>query len=167
MGAAILILWAAVKDASTAKRENLYTIDGTVVEQRSTETAGGSRVRLGTGGTARIQGERKLHTALRIRKSDGTIANFSADEWFPTPKTGWEGQPIRVQHDARGNLYEIAVAGEVVRDVETTLKYRKIDNKKKEPLMVFLIVIGVPLTIVGYLLHFFTRPRPTQPPPLP
>ena len=162
-----LILWHAVKDGLVAKKESLRTVEGTVVEHRSTETAGGGRARLGTGGTARIQGQRQQHTALRIRQGDGTVADFSADEWFPTPKAGWEGQPIRVQHDARGNLYEITVAGEVIRDVATSQKYREIDNKKQQPLMVFLIVVGVPLTVIGYVIHLVTRSRPTAPPPLP
>ncbi|MEO6738920.1 MAG: hypothetical protein ABIP20_01620 [Chthoniobacteraceae bacterium] len=57
------------------------------------------------------------------------------------------------------------VAGEVIRDVATTQKYREIDNKKREPLMVFLIVAGAPLTVTGYLPHFFTRSRQVQPLP--
>jgi hypothetical protein len=166
-GAAGLIAWQGIKDGLIAGDEKLFTVEGTVVEQHSTEATGVNRVRMPTGGSNRIQGERKLKTYLQIQKRDGAIAKFSASEWFRTPKAGWEGQLIRVQHDAGGNLYEIEVAGEVVRDVETTRKYRKIDHKKSQPLMVFLIVTGVPLTLVGYLLSLLGRRRPAPiPPPL-
>jgi hypothetical protein len=150
-GAAVLIAWHAIKDGMVAGNERLVTEEGIVVEHRSTESRGDNRVRLRTGGTNRIQGERQLKTYLRIKKRDGTIAEFSAPEWFPTPKAGWEGQPIRIQHDSSGNLYEIVVAGEVVRDAETTRKYRRIDNKKSDPLMVFLIGVGAALTLIGFL----------------
>jgi hypothetical protein len=162
--AAALIAWHAIKDGMVAGNERLFTEEGTVVEHRSTETRGENRVRLRTGGTNTIQGQRQLKTYLRIKKRDGTIAEFSAPEWFPTPKAGWEGQRIRVQHDSLGNLYEIVVAGEVVRDAETTRKYRRIDNKKSDPLMVFLIVAGVPLTLIGYVT---SRKGKQTPPPLP
>ena len=147
-----------------AGNEKLFTEEGIVVEHRSTEAQGENRVRLRSGGTNRVQGERQLKTYLRIKKRDGTLAEFSAPEWFPTPRAGWEGQPIRLQHDSFGNLYEIVVADEVVRDAETTRKYRRIDNKKNDPLMVILIVVGVPLTLIGYLA---SRVRRQTPPPLP
>ena len=163
-GAAVLIAWHAIRDGMVAGNEKLFTTEGTVVEHRSTETSSDNRVRLRSGGTNRMQSQRELKTYLRIQKRDGTIADFTAEEWFPTPQRGWQGQPIRVQHDSRGNLYEIVVAGEVVRDVATTRKYRRIDNKKSQPLMVFLIVLGVPLTLFGYLT---SRLRRQAPPPLP
>ncbi|MEO6738919.1 MAG: hypothetical protein ABIP20_01615 [Chthoniobacteraceae bacterium] len=75
-----LILWHAVKDGLVAKKESLRTVEGTVMEQRSTETAGGSQIRLKTGGSPRIQGQRQLHTVLRIRQGNGTVSDFSADE---------------------------------------------------------------------------------------
>lgn len=159
-----LILWHAIQDSLIAKRENLRTVEGTVVEQRSTETPGRSRVKLSSGGTSSIQGARTLKTLLRIQKRDGTIAEFTASEWFRTPKAGWEGQPIRIQHDSLGYLYEIVVAGEVIRDVETSWRNRKIDNKSKTGLWIFLLMLGIPLTIVGYLLSLR---HPTGPPPLP
>ena len=162
--AAALIAWHGIQDSLIAKRENLRTVEGIVVEERSTETSGRSRVRLSTGGTSNVQGARTLKTVLRIQKRDGTIAEFTASEWFRTPKAGWKGQPIRVQHDSLGYLYEIVVAGEVIRDVETTWRYRKIDNKSNTGLWIFLLMIGIPLTIVGYLLSLR---RPTGPPPLP
>lgn len=162
--AAGLIIWHAIQDSLIAKRENLQTVEGTVVEHRSTETSGRSRVKLSSGGTSSIQGARTLKTLLRIQKRDGTIAEFTASEWFPTPGAGWRGQPIRVQHDSLGYLYEIVVAREVIRDVETSWKNRKIDNKSKTGLWIFLLMIGIPLTIVGYLLSLR---RPVGPPPLP
>lgn len=121
-------------------------------------------MRLSTSGTSNVQGTRTLKTVLRIQKRDGTVAEFTASEWFRTPKAGWKGQPIRVQHDSLGYLYEIVVAGEVIRDVETTWRYRKIDNKSNTGLWIFLLMIGIPLTIVGYLLSFR---HPVGPPPLP
>lgn len=82
----------------------------------------------------------------------------------PTPKRGWEGQPIRIQHDSLGYLYEIVVEGEVIRDVETSWKNRKIDNKSGTGLWIFLLVTGLPVTIIGYLLSLRHR---AVPPPLP
>ena len=73
-------------------------------------------------------------------------------------------QPIRVQHDSLGYLYEIVVAGEVIRDVETSWKNRKIDNKSNTGLWIFLLVTGLPVTIAGYLLSLR---REAGPPPLP
>ena len=166
-GAAVLILWHAIQDGMIAGNERLHTIEGIVEEHRSTETSGTNRVRLSTGGTNKIQGERKLHTTLKVRQRNGVIASFSADEWFPTPKAGWEAQPIQVQYDDNNNIYGIKVAGEVVRAPETTRKNRRIDNKTATPLMVFLIVLGVPLTLIGYVIHLSTRSRPAGPPPLP
>jgi hypothetical protein len=151
-GAVAIIAWHAIKDSLIAKRENLRTVEGTVVEHRSSETSGNSRVKLAKGGTQRIQGSRQLKTVLRIQKRDGSIVEFTASEWFPTPRAGWKNQPIRVQHDSLGYLYEIVVAGEVIRDVETSWKNRKIDNKSNTGLWIFLLVTGVPLTILGYLL---------------
>lgn len=162
--AAGLIVWHAAQDSLIAKRENLRTVEGTVVEHRSTETSGRSRVKLSSGGTSSLRGTRTLKTVLRIQKRDGTIAEFTASEWFQTPKAGWKGQPIRVQHDSLGYLYEIVVAGEVIRDVETSWKNRKIDNKSKTKLWIFLLMIGIPLTIIGYLLSLR---RQVGPPPLP
>ena len=157
--ALVLILWHALSDTMIAGREKLHTIEGTVVEHRSTETPGGNKVRLRSGGTNRIQGQPEQHTLLRIRQRNGTVAEFSASEWFPTPKAGWDGQLIRVQYDDRNNLYGIEVAGEVIRDVETSRRNRKIDNKKSQPLMVFLIIVGLPLTVLGYVRHITSRPR--------
>ena len=111
-----------------------------------------------------VQGNRKLQTVLRIQKRDGAIVEFTASEWFQTPKAGWRGQPIRVQHDSLGYLYEIVVAGEVIRDVETSVRNRKIDNKSNTGLWIFLLLTGIPLTIVGYLLSL---QRKVGPPPLP
>lgn len=85
-GAVGLIAWHAIQDSLIAKRENLRTVEGTVVEHQASETSGTSRVKLAKGGTQSIQGNRKLKTVLRIQKRDGTIAEFSASEWFPTPK---------------------------------------------------------------------------------
>jgi hypothetical protein len=166
-GAVIIILWHAIKDGMIAGNDRLHTIEGIVAEHRATETSGTNRVRLRTGGTNTIQGERNLHTSLKVRQTNGVIASFSADEWFPTPKAGWEGQPIQVQYDDNNNIYGIKVAGELIRDPETSRKNRKIDNKKATPLMVFLIMLGVPLTVVGYIMHISTRSRGTGPPPLP
>jgi hypothetical protein len=166
-GAAVLILWHAIKDGMIAGNERLHTIEGIVTEHRSTETSGTNRVRLSTGGTNRIQGDRILHTSLKVRRSNGVIASFSADEWFPTPKAGWEGQPIEVRYDDNNNIYGIKVAGEVIRDPETSRKNRKIDNKTATPLMVFLLVLGVPLTLIGYVMHLSTRSHAGGPPPLP
>lgn len=150
-----------------AGNERLHTIEGIVVEHQSTETSGTNRVRLSTGGTNKVQSERKLHTSLKVRQRNGAIASFTADEWFPTPKAGWEGQPIQVQYDDNNNIYGIKVADEVIRDPETTRKNRKIDNKRATPLMVFLLVLGVPLTLIGYVIHLSTRSRAAGPPPLP
>jgi hypothetical protein len=166
-GAAVLILWHAIRDGMITGNERLHTIEGVVVEHQSTETSGTTRVRLSTGGTNKIQGERRLHTSLKVRQRNGVIANFTADEWFGTPKAGWEGQPIQVQYDDNNNIYGIKVAGEVIRDPETTRRNRKIDNKTATPLMVFLLVLGVPLTLIGYVIHLSTRSRPVAPPPLP
>lgn len=130
-GAAALIAWHAVRDSLIAKRENLRTVEGTVVEHRSSETSGTSRVKLAKDGTQSIQGSRQLKTVLRIQKRDGAIVEFTASEWFPTPKAGWERQPIRVQHDSLGYLYEIVVAGEVIRDVETSWRNRKIRQQEQ------------------------------------
>jgi len=163
-GAVALIAWHAIRDSLIAKRENLRTVEGIVVEHRSSETSGKSRVKLAKGGTQSLQGNRKLKTVLRIQKHDGAIAEFNASEWFPTPKAGWKNQPIRVQHDSLGYLYEIVVAGEVIRDVETSWKNRRIDNKSNTGLWIFLLVTGLPLTIVGYLLSIRAKPGP---PPLP
>jgi len=147
--------------------EKLHAIEGTVVEHRSTERPGGTKVRLRTGGMSKIQGQRELHTELKVRQSNGAIAEFSANEWFPTPKSGWEGQAIRVQYDDRNNIYGIDVAGEVIRDVETSRKNRRIDNKSTQPLMVFLIVLGLPLTMIGYVIHLSGRGGSAGPPPVP
>jgi hypothetical protein len=166
-GAAVIIFWHAIKDGMISGNERLHTIEGFVVEHRSTEASGTNRVRLSTGGTNKIQGERRLHTSLKVRQKNDVIASFSADEWFPTPKTGWEGQPIQVQSDDNNNIYGIKVAGEVIRDPETSRKNRKIENKKATPLMVFLVVLGAPLTLIGYFMHLSTRSRPVRPPPLP
>ena len=166
-GAVVIILWHAIKDGMIAGNERLHTIEGIVVEHRATETSGTNRVRLRTGGMNTIQGERNLHTSLKVRQTNGVIASFSADEWFPTPKAGWEGQPIAVQYDDNNNIYGIKVAGELIRDPETSRKNRKIDNKKATPLMVFLIVLGVPLTLIGYIMHLSTRSRGAGPPPVP
>jgi hypothetical protein len=163
-GAVALIVWHGVQDLMIAKRENLRTVEGIVVEERSSETSGTSRVKLARGGTQSIQGNRKLKTVLRIQKRDGTIAEFTASEWFPTPKGGWENQPIRVQHDSLGYLYEIVVAGEVIRDVETSYRNRKIDNKSNTGLWIFLLLTGLPLTLVGYVLSLWPK---AGPPPLP
>ncbi len=163
-GAAGLIIWHAIQDSLIAKRESLRTVEGIVVEHRSTETSRRSRVKLSTGGTTSVQGTRALKTVLRIQKHDGTIADFTASEWFRTPRAGWNRQPIRVQHDSLGYLYEIVVAGEVIRDVETSWRNRKIDNKSNTGLWIFLLMTGIPLTIVGYLLSLR---RPAGPPPLP
>ncbi|HSH96471.1 MAG TPA: hypothetical protein VK968_20145, partial [Roseimicrobium sp.] len=85
---------------------------------------------------------------------------------------GWGGQPIRVQYDRFDNLYEIVVAGELIRDASTTVKYRKIDNKKSMQFIVFLIVVGVPMTLIGFFLSLRrpnppTTPPPSSPPPIP
>jgi hypothetical protein len=165
--ALVIILWHAIKDGMIAGSERLHTIEGIVAEHSATETSGTNRVRLPTGGTNRMQGDRNLHTSLEVRQTNGVIASFAADEWFPTPKTGWEGQPIQVQYDDNNNIYGIKVAGEVIRDVETSRKNRKIDNKSTTPLMVFLIVLGAPLTLIGYIMHLSTRSRAVAPPPLP
>jgi hypothetical protein len=151
-GAAALIAWHAIRDSLVAKRENLRTVEGIVVEHRSSESSGTSRVKLAKGGTQSIQGDRKLKTVLRIQKRDGNIVEFNASEWFPTPKAGWKNQPIHVQHDSLGYLYEIVVAGEMIRDVQTSWKNRAIDNKKNTGLWIFLLVTGIPVTIVGYFL---------------
>lgn len=84
--AAALIVWHAIQDSLIAKRENLRTVEGIVVEHRSTETSGRSRVKLSTGGTNSIQGARTLKTVLRIQKRDRTITEVTASEWFRTPK---------------------------------------------------------------------------------
>jgi hypothetical protein len=159
-----IIAWHAIKDSLIAKRENLRTVEGTVIEHRSSETSGRSRARLSSGGTSNVQGSRQLQTVLRIQKRDGAIDEFTASEWFRTPKAGWRGQPIRVQHDSLGFLYEIVVAGEIIRDIETSWKNRKIDNKKNTGLWIFLLIMGIPLTLVGYL---FSLRRGVGPPPLP
>ena len=39
-GAVAVIAWHAIKDSLIAKRENLRTVEGTVVEHRSIETPG-------------------------------------------------------------------------------------------------------------------------------
>ena len=91
-GAVALIAWHAIQDSLIAKRENLRTVEGTVVEHRSSETSGNTRVRT-RGGMRTVQGNRKLQTVLRIQKRDGAIVEFTASEWFQTPKAGWRGQP--------------------------------------------------------------------------
>lgn len=160
-----VIIWGAIKDSLIAKKETLFTLNGVVLEQRSTETGGGSRVRLGTGGTARIQGERMQKTYLKVRSNEGLVKEFTESGWYQTPKAGWVYQPIRMQYDSLGRIYEIEVAGEVIRSAETTVKYRKIDNKKSMQLVVFLIVVGVPMAVIGWLLSLRGKSPPPPPPP--
>ncbi len=163
-GAAGVILWGAIKDAMIAGKEKLFTLEGVVLEERSIETGGGSRVRLGTGGSARIQGQPTQKTFLKVRSNEGLVKEFTESEWYRTPKAGWVNQPIRMQYDSFGRIYEIVVAGEVIRDVETTQKYRKIDNRKSMQFVTFLIVVGVPMVVIGWLLSLLRRKGP---PPLP
>ena len=168
----VLILWGALKDSMIAKKESLFTLDGVVLEHRTSESGGNSRVRLKTGGSASIQGQPTQKTYLKVKSKEGLIKEFNQDEWYPTPKAGWGGQPIRVQYDRFDNLYEIVVAGELIRDASTTVKYRKIDNKKSMQFIVFLIVVGAPMTVIGFLLSLRrpnppTTPPPSSPPPIP
>jgi hypothetical protein len=160
----VLILWGAVKDSMIAKKENLYVLDGVVLDHRTSESGGNSRVRLKTGGSANIQGQPTQKTYLKVQSKEGLIKEFNQDEWYRTPKAGWIGQAIRVQYDSLGNLYEVVVAGELIRDASTTVKYRKIDNRKNMQFIVFLIVVGVPMTLIGFLLSL-RRPNPPTTPP--
>lgn len=164
--ALVLIIWGAIKDSMIADKAKLFTLNGVVLEERSTETGGGTRVRLGTGGSARMQGDRKQTMYLKVRSKEGLVKEFTESEWYQTPKAGWVNQPIRMQYDSLGRIYEIEVAGELIRSAETTVKYRKIDNKKSIQLIVFLIVTGTPMVIIGWLLSL-RKPMAPAPPPLP
>ena len=167
LGAAlVLIIWGAIKDSMIADKAKLFTLNGVVLEERSTETGGGTRVRLGTGGTARMQGDRKQKMYLKVKSKEGLVKEFTESEWYQTPKAGWVNQPIRMQYDSLGRIYEIEVAGELIRSAETTVKYRKIDNKKSIQLIVFLIVTGTPMVIIGWLISL-RKPMAPAPPPLP
>lgn len=162
-GALMLIVWHGIKDSMIASKAKLFTLDGVVLEERSWEVGGNSRVRLGTGGTARIQGQPTQRSYLKVRSKEGLVKEFEQDEWYPTPKAGWVNQPIRVQYDSLGNLYEIEVAGELIRSADKTVEYRKIDNKKTQPLMVFLIVFGTPMLVIGWLLSLRQPIAPIPP----
>ncbi len=165
-GALVIIVWHGIKDSMIASKAKLFTLEGVVLEERSWEAGGNSRVRLGTGGSARIQGQPTQRSYLKVRSKEGMVKEFEQDEWYPTPKVGWLNQPIRVQYDSLGNLYEIEVAGEPIRSADRTVAYRKIDNKKAQPLMVFLIVFGTPMLVLGWLLSL-RAPKSAGPPPMP
>lgn len=167
-GAVLIMVWNGVKGSMISKKESLLTLQGVVLEERSWETGGKTKVRLGTGGSAGIQGQPTQRSYLKVRSKEGLVKEFEQDEWFPTPKVGWVNQPVRVQYDSHGNLYEIEVAGEMIRSAEKTVTYRKIDSKKNEQLMVFLIVFGGPMLVVGWLLSL-RKPKAVVvgPPPVP
>jgi hypothetical protein len=166
-GALALIVWHGIKDSMIASKEKLFTLAGVVLEERSWEVGGNSRVRLSTGGSARIQGQPTQRSFLKVRSKEGLVKEFEQDEWYPTPKVGWVNQPVRLQYDSLDNLYEIEVAGELIRSAEKTVQYRKIDNKKNQQIMVFLIVFGTPMVVIGWLLSLRQPKAPAPPTPLP
>jgi hypothetical protein len=149
-GAGALILWHGFWDQLEDRSVTLVTEDGIVTEHRSS-------------GSNHIQGEHQVKTHLQIQKPGGAVSEFTESESYPTPKSGWLNQPIRVRRDAFGHLYEIIVAGETVRDVETTWKYQRIDRWKQRRMILFLMIAGMPLTIIGYLLSFRRQPSVTPP----
>jgi len=161
-----IIVWHGIRDSMIAKKETLFTLHGEVLEERSWEVGGNTKVRLGTGGSSRIQGQPTQRSYLKVRSKEGLVKEFEQDEWYPTPKVGWLNQPIRMQYDSLGRIYEIEVAGELIRSAEKTVAYRKIDNKKNQQLMVFLIVFGTPMVLIGWLLSL-RPPKPAGPPPIP
>jgi hypothetical protein len=151
-GAVGLMVWHGIKDSMISKKETLFTLSGVVLEERSWEAGGNTSIRLRTGGSARVQDQPTQKSYLKVRSDEGVVKEFEQDQWYPTPKAGWVNQPIRLQYDSLDNIYEIEVAGEMIRSTDTTQKYRKIDNKKNQSLMVFLIVFGTPMVLVGWLL---------------
>lgn len=156
-GATAIMVWQGVRDSMISSKASLLTLEGTVLEERSWEVGGNSSVRLGSGGSAKVQGQATQRSFLKLKSKDGLVKEFEQDEWYPTPKAGWVNQPVRVQYDSGGNLYGIEVAGEVIRKADDTVKYRKIDNKKNQPFMVFLFVVGAPLTLIGWVLSLSGR----------
>lgn len=164
-GALGLIVWHGIKDSMIVSREKLFSLNGEVLEERMWEVGGKSKVRLSTGGSARIQGQPTQRSYLKVRSKEGMVKEFEQDEWYPTPKAGWVNQPIRMQYDSHGNIYEIEVAGEMIRSAEKTVQYRRIDNKKNQQLMVFLLVFGTPMTVIGWLLSRI-KPKAAGAPPL-
>ncbi len=163
-GALGLIVWQGVQDMSISGKDKLFTLTGEVLEERMWEAGGNFKVRLGTGGSARIQGQPTQRSYLKVRSKDGMVKEFEQDEWYPTPKAGWLKQPLRMQYDSHGNIYEIEVAGEMIRSAENTVKYRKIDSKKTQPFMVFLIVCGAPMMLAGWVLSLAKGGRSAPPP---
>jgi hypothetical protein len=146
--AAVLMGWNAIRDTTATTTSDLQTIEGKLIDysgggKTSTRYAGkpGKRHR-GSGRRANI---------LRIEKPDGTIAEFSSRDWIAPPKSGWRsGQPVRVRYDSRGNLYEVVVGNETLRDVTMTMQRREEERADIDRIAVFLLVIGGTLMLIAY-----------------
>ena len=151
--AALLIGWNAIKDSRIPDPAELQTVEGTLIEYR----AGRRMPQRGFRAARQFRLRARPANVLRIQKADGATAEFSSRERIAPPKSGWHtGEPIRVKHDSRGNIYEVVVGNETLRDVATTMQRGEEERAAMERIATVILFIGAPLTAVGY---FASRQR--------
>jgi hypothetical protein len=151
--AALLLGWNAIKDSRIADSADLQTVEGTLIEYR----AGRRMPQRGFRPAKRFRLRARPADVLRIQKADGATAEFSSRERIAPPKSGWrKGEPVRVKHDSRGNIYELVVGDETLRDLASTVERREADSAGTNRIARVLLFVGAPLTAVGY---FASRQR--------
>ena len=133
--AVVLIIWSSLGDP--LNREKLQTAEGTLVDYGP--------------GPVPSSTQRPLNL-LRLQKPDGTLVMFGSWEPLRAPKAGWQkGQPIRVKHDVRDKLHQVVIADEVILDIPQTQPKENGQSKIARLLGILLFLIGLPLTVVGYV----------------
>jgi hypothetical protein len=165
--AGVLIAWSAVKK-STAKPDNLYTTEGTLVDYRAQTSSPQYGVQPGR----RYRGSARTTYYVRIQKADGTINEFSSRYPIPSPIPGWQsGLPARVSHDALRTVYGVEIAGEMLQEAAAAQQRQANAARSTDIFGVLLLIIGLSLVAVGYLLSLQNRSKPppthSVPPPLP
>jgi hypothetical protein len=142
----------------------LKTLEGIVIEYRTESAPPRYGVKSGT----RYRGSAQPRNVLRIQPRDGEVTEFISTDWIRPPKFGWrKGQLVRVKYDGRRDLYEVVVGDEILQDVATTQQKRKESGRSAQTFAVLLLVVGLPLTVVGYLLSLSSKDKPGTTPPLP
>ena len=151
--AALLMGWNAIKDSRIPDPADLQTVEGTLIEYR----AGRRMPQRGFKPARQFRPRARPANVLRIQKADGATAEFSSRERIGPPKSGWhKGEPIRVKHDSRGNIYEVVVGDETLRDVATTMQRGEEEHAAIERIATVILFIGASLTVIGY---FASRQR--------
>jgi hypothetical protein len=126
---------------STDESKKLTIVEGTVIDYTAPDPASHPSWTE----TKRIAG------ILRIKKKDGTTAEFAAWQPLSPPKSGWQkGQSVRIKHDTVRMLREVIVAGEVLQPLADKLEPNKYPNIT-QTIAFSLLVVSVSLMIVAYL----------------